>query len=126
MAVAAPFGGPIPDVPLSRAPLVKVLAQVRFPEIASIAQTDFVAPFQEKLRQEYPILRKQQEIALLLTPEGAAPTQQTGFIWRFAGKDGNWQVSLAPTFLTIETKTYSGQSEFIDRWTEALGALNAV
>jgi uncharacterized protein (TIGR04255 family) len=124
--ITEPFGGPVDDVPLRDAPLVRVLAQVRFPEIASVAQADFVGPFQQKLKHRYPILRKQQEIGFLLTPGGAAPTPQSGFIWRFADMEADWQVSLAPTFLSVETKTYKGQAEFVERLSEALAALSEV
>ena len=42
------------EIPLNNAPLVRVLAQVRFSEILSITKDDFVAGFQERLRQKSP------------------------------------------------------------------------
>lgn len=126
--IIEPFGPPVDEVALTEAPLVRVLAQVRFPELASIAQAEFVGPFQEAIRADYPILRKHHEIGLLFTPEGATPTPapQGGLIWRFGDKEGVWQVSLAPAFLALETKSYSGEREFIDRLAKVLGALNTV
>ena len=40
-------GSPPPEVPLANAPLIRVIAQVRFPLIASVENRSFVAPFQE-------------------------------------------------------------------------------
>jgi hypothetical protein len=45
---------PPPEVPLINAPLVRVIAQVRFPPILSIEQQAFVGSFQEAIRAEYP------------------------------------------------------------------------
>ena len=126
--IIEPFGPLVDEVALKEAPLVRVLAQVRFPELASIAQAEFVGPFQEAIRADYPILRKHHEIGLLFTPEGVTqtPTPQAGLIWRFADRDGIWQVSLAPAFVSLETKSYSGEQEFIGRLGKVLTALSAV
>ena len=51
---------PTPEVPLSRAPLVRVLAQARFPTILAIRDADKVASFQEALRETYPNLSREQ------------------------------------------------------------------
>ena len=52
-----PFAGPEPqEVYLPEAPLVKVLCQIRFPTIASIDKKEFIAPFQEAIRHNYPKL----------------------------------------------------------------------
>ena len=45
------------EIPLRTAPLVRVIAQVRFPVIASIDTRGFIASFQEALREAYPVLR---------------------------------------------------------------------
>ena len=51
-AAVDPLVAPLPaEVPLNHAPLVRVIAQLRFPEILSVEQRDFVAPFQEAIRQ---------------------------------------------------------------------------
>ncbi|MGA7328789.1 MAG: TIGR04255 family protein, partial [Rhodomicrobium sp.] len=56
MTLPHPFSGPpSAEVPLPDAPLVRVLAQVSFPQIFNIAKADTVAPFQERIRGEYPL-----------------------------------------------------------------------
>ena len=62
-----PFVAALPaEVPLKDAPLVRVIAQIRFPEILSIEQRDFVAPFQEAIRGTYSVLRQEQAQGMLL------------------------------------------------------------
>ncbi|MGO9872248.1 MAG: TIGR04255 family protein [Acidimicrobiia bacterium] len=118
-----PFGPPVPEIPLTRAPLVLVVAQARFPTVASITEGEtFIAPFQERLRAEYPVLRHEQQTQLLLGPEG--PIQQnTGRIWKFTQAKGPWSVALAPDFLALSTSTYTSHADFFDRFEVAMRAL---
>ena len=51
---------PPEEVPLKDAPLIRVIAQVRFPPILSIEKKDFVGSFQEAIREKYPILQHEQ------------------------------------------------------------------
>lgn len=110
-----PFTESSPDeVPLANAPLVRVIAQVRFPEILAIEQRDFVAPFQEAIRATYPVLRQEQIPAVQLGPGNAMQVKpQTA--WRFGDADSNWRVSLTPQFLALETTKYTSRSDFFSR-----------
>jgi len=110
-----PLVAPPPaEVPLKNSPLVRVIAQVRFPEILAIEQRDFVAPFQEALRATYPVLRQEQTHGLVLTPAGFTPSRPET-AWRFSDVDDQWRVSLAPSFLAIETKQYQSRTDFLSR-----------
>jgi hypothetical protein len=54
-----PLVVPLPtEVPLKDAPLVRVIAQLRFPDSLSVGQRDSIAPFQEAIRAKYPVLRQ--------------------------------------------------------------------
>lgn len=114
-ATADPFVAPLPaEVPLTDAPLVRVIAQVRFPEILSVERRDFVAPFQDAIRSIYPVLRQEQMQGVLFGPDGvAAAKQQTA--WRFSDVEGNWRVSLTPEFLALETTKYLSRADFFGR-----------
>ena len=110
-----PLTAPAPaEVPLRDAPLVRVIAQIRFPEILSIEQRDFVAPFQEAIRMSYPILRQEQTHGLLLGPAGASPSKVQS-AWRFNDTSGDWRVSLTPEFLALETTKYVSRFDFFER-----------
>jgi uncharacterized protein (TIGR04255 family) len=114
---------PPPEVPLRDAPLVRVIAQLRFPVILAVEQRDFVAPFQEAVRATYPVLRQEQAQGVVLTAAGVTPVKpQTA--WRFADVDGHWRVSLTSEFLALETKTYTSRADFLTRLRTVVAALN--
>jgi uncharacterized protein (TIGR04255 family) len=121
-----PFGPPVPEVPLRDAPLVNVIAQVRFPPIMRIeSDPGFVAVFQEAIRKDYPILRPERQLGVLIGPGGVQP-QDAGTVWRFESKDPDaWQVILAPTFVSLSAKRYTRRSDLLARLTVVLHALEA-
>lgn len=122
--IGHPLLGPPPlEVPLTNAPLVRVIAQVRFPEVLTIEQRDFVAPFQEALRATYPVLRQEQAHGLLLGPGGMATAKQQ-LVWRFSDAEQTWRVSLAAEFLAIETTKYSSRADFLKRFRAVLEAVD--
>lgn len=119
-----PFVAPLPaEVPLKDAPLVRVIAQIRFPEILLVEQRDFVAPFQEAIRRTYPVLRQEQTQGILLGPGGAAPAKPQ-IAWRFSDAEGHWRVSLTPEFLALETTNYVSRSDFFGRLKSLARALD--
>ena len=114
---------PPPEVPLANAPLVRVIAQVRFPLLVAVEQRDFIAPFQGAVRETYPVLRQEQIQGVVVTLAGvtAAPAQTA---WRFSDVQGHWRLSLAPDFLALETTSYTSRSDFLARLREAVTALD--
>lgn len=116
---------PPKEIPLKNAPLVRVLAQVRFPTILAIQQlqdNNLVASFQEAIREKYPFssVDKIQNYTV-----GSQHIERAeGVIWRFQDRDGIWQISLAPSFLSLDTKQYSSRTKFLEYFEEALTALN--
>ncbi len=121
-----PLIAPVPpEVPLAAAPLVRVVAQVRFPLVASIEKADFIAPFQESVREEYPALRPEKNFSMLLSPSGAIEAQAPTTIWRFQDISGDWRASLAPDFVALETTRYSSRSDFLERFERLLRAIKA-
>jgi uncharacterized protein (TIGR04255 family) len=118
-----PFGPSVQEVPLARAPLVNVIAQVRFPAVMKIEDSAFVANFQEAIRKDYPILRQERQLGVLIGPGGVQP-QDAGTVWRFETKDPDaWQVTLAPSFVSLSAKRYTRRSDFLTRLTVVLHAL---
>lgn len=110
-----PLVAPPPaEVPLKHAPLVRVIAQLRFPEVLSVEQRDFVAPFQEAIRSKYPVLRKEQTQGIVLGAAVLAPAKPQ-VAWRFSDTDGHWRVSLTTEFLALETTKYVSRSDFLAR-----------
>jgi len=114
---------PPAEIPLKRAPLERVIAQVRFPEILSIEQRDFVAPFQEALRATYPVLRQEHAQGVTIGHSGVAAARPQ-VIWRFSDAAGHFRVSLAPEFLALETTQYVSRSDFFGRLRSVADALD--
>jgi uncharacterized protein (TIGR04255 family) len=110
------------EIPLQNAPLVRVIAQVRFPLITSIEKQDFIASFQEAIRKTYPILRSERMHGVIFNSQGASPAQ-SNTIWRFHDKEDKWRVSLASDFAALETVAYSSRHDFLQRLQHVLSAL---
>jgi uncharacterized protein (TIGR04255 family) len=130
MRAQNPFLDPIPsEVPLERAPLVRVIAQIRFPTIALIERTEGIANFQEAIRAKYPFLQEDRGILL---SAGAGPLQlaatEAPKIWRFSMKAPSaepfdWTVSLAKDWVALETAKYTSRADFMMRLHEVASAL---
>ncbi len=118
-----PLTDPVPaEVPLKNAPLLRVIAQVRFPLIAAIGEQQFIAPFQEALRKSYPVLRPERIQGVIFGPEGAIPTQEEQ-VWRFFDVESHWRISLAPDFVAVETTKYQSRNDLLSRFCVVLEAL---
>lgn len=123
----SPFGaGPITEVPLARAPLVNVLAQVRYPKVPLFSTEEGAGAVQERLRERYPILRRGPAIALAITPSGVVQQMSQSSLWRLQDRDGTWTVTLSDEFISIETRTYISREDFCTRLDEALAAISNI
>jgi uncharacterized protein (TIGR04255 family) len=120
-----PLTGPLaPEIPLPNAPLVRVIAQVRFPMIASIPKPAFIGTFQEAIRDRYTDLSwvEPQATGVALGPEGIAVAREGG-LWRFETPGDGWSVSLAPQFVALEATRYSSRTDFLERLKLVLEAI---
>jgi uncharacterized protein (TIGR04255 family) len=128
--IDTPFGSPAPEVPLTNAPLALVLAQLRFPQVASITTDEgFIGPFQEAIRKEYPVLRREQQNSILMGPSGAVE-HRSGVVWRFEQHPATWQVVLASDFVALSTtvdeagrSSYTNSDDFLRRLRDVVEAL---
>jgi len=117
--IDVPFGDPVPEVPLPQAPLVLVVAQARFERVASIVNEEFIAGFQEAIRDTYPVMRREQQVGLMLAPDGRVVPSEGGIVWRFDERPEGWQASLAPDFVALSTRSYTSRTDLLER----LGAI---
>ncbi|AYD01605.1 TIGR04255 family protein [Neorhizobium sp. NCHU2750] len=106
------FSNELPEVPLTNAPLARVVAQVRFPAIQSIQDQVFVGKFQEAIRSLYPRPRKDVMNGFVL----GTPTMVSSIIWRYLDQEAQWIVSLSDNFLSFETVKYTSRKDFTDRF----------
>jgi uncharacterized protein (TIGR04255 family) len=120
---ASPFGiEPVARVPLAQPPLDQVICQVRFPQILAIRMDDALIPFQEALRDTYPVLRKEQERAVEISDSGIQ-VKDSGIVWRLHDEKEEYKVSLGPGFIALDVHRYESRDEFTGRMEAALNAL---
>lgn len=122
MKVDTPFGPAVESVPLPHSPLAFVVAQVRFPLVASIGEQEFIAPFQERIRSTYSDLKAENETQVTLTPDGVQ-VKEGSRVWRFTESDGPWEVALTSEFLALSTRSYTNRDDFLTRLGVLLSAL---
>jgi uncharacterized protein (TIGR04255 family) len=127
MTVAThPFAVEAPgDVPLPDAPLVRAIAQVRFPHLTGFAiNEDAVATgVAAALAEQYPLMEVGQEVSVTITAEGVSENRSATRLWRLMSADRAWQVSFSGTFLSIDTTNYVRRSDFAQRLADAWTAL---
>src|SRR5579859_7114443 len=64
--VSTPFGPPVEELALPRAPLAFVVGQARFERVASVSSEDFIGGFQEAIRGTYPVMQRSQQSGMLI------------------------------------------------------------
>lgn len=120
----SPFADdPVEEVHLDRAPLDKVVAQVRFSPIFMVENPSFIAEFQNALRPSYPVTEREAEIGLRISSKGVEPAQGAETIWKFRSKDATWEVALGASFLSLVTTAYTTRDDLLARFREAVDAL---
>jgi len=128
VVVESPFGSdPVAHVPLGAAPLARVLTQVRFPRLTTLAAGDDAAnALAAAMSDRYPILNEQREVAVTITPEGVEQSPVTGKVWQLRSADEQWQVSFGHSFLAVDTASYSSREDFLARVDDAWAAFVTV
>ena len=124
-AIVNPLSDPPPnEVPLGNAPLVRVIAQVKFSEVLGVENPEVVARFQDAISGSYGVLTREAGIRLDGLFPGMQP-QHPVTHWRFADAAAGWQwrVSLTSQFVTLEVVRYTSRKEFFDRLKTLLEAV---
>jgi uncharacterized protein (TIGR04255 family) len=115
--VDRPFTGPpVETILLDPPPLARVLTQIRFSPVFAVADEAFAGQVQQRMRDEYPIVRGEVELAIAFSP-GAEPPQAASptRLWRFHDQAESWRVTLASTFVSLETTDYVGHEDYFGR-----------
>jgi uncharacterized protein (TIGR04255 family) len=112
---------------LGRAPLVQALVQVRFPLIAHLQTLAGVAPLQERLRDMFPYMEERKEVALIIGPPDASPSEsEKTTSWQFTD-DLGWQLTISSGVANLlASSNYTGFDEFANRFRTILEVLRNV
>src|SRR5258708_1654475 len=91
-----PFGDePLEEIDLRSPPIVRVIAQLRFPQLTSMMDDTVVNAFTKEVSSSYPIQKRGTELNLIITGGiESQKEQQSSPIWRFRTADDNWLVTL--------------------------------
>jgi len=121
-SLPTPLGGRAPaEIPLVRSPLARVLAQVRFSSVLKIDSKEGVAPLQEELRANYPLLEQLVAHQLQIDIIGSGGFKPiANNVWRFSNAERGLVLSLTSGALTLEARDYPGREAFLERWADAL------
>jgi uncharacterized protein (TIGR04255 family) len=116
-----------PRIVFEKDTIVEVICQLRFPKILAIG-TKPPDDFQEAIRSEYPLYRKQgivgppPELAQMIEQFPMIPTPDTTTHW-FESSDGIRVISLGTDFVAVTARQYPGWQVFraeIERAVDAL------
>lgn len=103
--------------PLTRAPLVLVLCEVRFSPIKQIAS--YIAPIQERFRRSgFPIERGGKVRAVTVSPSGIQAAERDR--WEYRTKDERWSVMITENSVILQTTAYERFETFAERLSGAL------
>lgn len=113
--------GTAPRGVFARAPVALVVCQVQFEPILRLGDAASVAPFQEALREVYPVVNRVGGLQLTFGEQGltAQPTTESG-AWAFLSADGEWQVVLAQNALTVQAQQPESFEAIRDRFMAAV------
>lgn len=99
-------------------PLRLVVGQVRFPLLLRFSEGSFIAPFQEALADDYPVVAREQQVSFQVSAKGLQSGGET--LLRFSTRDAQWAVVLGEGALTLEVRGYSSIDEFSARFKKVL------
>lgn len=103
-----------------------MLGQIRFPPILKIADLGSLGGFQDAIRQDWPQFAQEQQLGVLVGPQGLQEAGTTR-AFRFTAADGTWSALLTPDALTLEAGLASGRytsyEEFKERFSGVWTAL---
>ncbi len=109
---------------LAGAPLVQVVAELKFNAQASLSTHAGVGLLHDALADEYPRLLAEQQAVITATPGGVTTAQVPQ--WRLTDIAGQWAVVVGPEQLALETAAYGTWALMRGRLQRALNALHAL
>ncbi|WP_322753261.1 TIGR04255 family protein [Frankia sp. Cas3] len=104
------------EIHLRSAPLVRVIAQLRFPQLASMADGGVAHALASEMSRDYPLFEKAREINPIIAGSTISQQEQVASpVWRLQTADGTWLVTLERSSLSLEALAYAGRRDFRDR-----------
>jgi uncharacterized protein (TIGR04255 family) len=95
------------------------LVQLRYPPIPRFSEEKFLLGIKEALAEEYPLISTEQGMNIVIGLQGISQAPGSNML-RFNTIDSLWSVVLTSETVSLETREYTGISEFARRWTDIL------
>lgn len=118
------------EIVLDRTPIVRALAQVRFPQLAAMLPPNFdstATAVMSELSAQYGIVQQRVEAVIVISPDGMRPSQEpNNKVYAARDTADEWTVSLGPNFIALDTKRYTVRADFLARLETVLGVLERV
>ncbi|MFF3879171.1 TIGR04255 family protein [Streptomyces sp. NPDC001978] len=111
--LSQPFGDePYEEVHLPRAPLVRVLSQLRFERMSILDSPSTASEFAVALSNTYPYSDASAELNMLIGGGHVAPQSTPQTVWRLRSADKKRTVTLTNGAVSLETTAYTGRGDF--------------
>lgn len=101
--------------------VTSVVCEFRFPTLIELGDAKPPARFVKALRKKYPHIETATDVSF-----GFGGSSESSHSHIFRALRGGWSVSLKHSSLTIETNTYTGYEELLDRALEAVEAAEPI
>lgn len=109
-----PFSRPVPDVHLSHAPVVRVLAQLRFPASTGlITDPAAMTKIAAALAVDYPSYQEGVEASFQFSTMGQVPATSTHKTFTVRSASGKTAVTVSPTNITYEAAEYDSRKTLL-------------
>jgi uncharacterized protein (TIGR04255 family) len=104
------------DVPLSDAPLARVIGQLRFAPLSVLASgSDAAERFIAAISDDYPYAEHTMAQAIFFSPNEPAKPTEIGPVWQLRSSDRQSVAAVTNGALTLETTAYPGRKAFCDQ-----------
>jgi uncharacterized protein (TIGR04255 family) len=126
VTLPSPLGGKPPvEIPLAKAPLERVIAQVQFTQIIDIDNPLLIGPFQNIVRHQFPYLNigNEQVIQIQQGPMGQTMTPRQRPVYAFHDAERNWRITLTSESVALDVNKYTSRNDFLKRWSQILEAV---
>lgn len=121
----SPFDAdPTEEIFLEKAPLIRVVAQIRFPRLAVFQTSNPIGTFVERIADEYPLLEEKKELQLIATPSGFIQQPSETRTWEMRSSSEEWKVTINEAFLALETSSYLSRDDFTARFETLVAAFD--
>ena len=110
----------VPPFRLRNHQLAQVICQVQFSPVLRIAEQEYAASFQDRVRRRYPEFMREVGFGILVTPDGISQQPQQQPTYRFAEAEGDVMLVLGTNFVAIEARSYTDIEDLEERIVEGV------